>query len=167
MYLQNAGSNTAGRNKYESANNMADVGDKICEYIAKIATTTQSSNATSQFDTMAAQIKALTKAINKLTPGQKNDKNKNPNAGSAGTTASQRSQMTNLRNMGAYCHSYGFHPVGVDHTSTNCSWKTSKHKDNATWTNRMSSNTYWPVANRVALEQQEHATWKGKTVPTN
>ncbi len=32
-YEQNAGGGMAGRNHYESANQMADVGDKIREYI--------------------------------------------------------------------------------------------------------------------------------------
>jgi len=36
-YAQNAGGGTAGRNKYESANNMADIGDEIQEYIANLA----------------------------------------------------------------------------------------------------------------------------------
>ena len=36
-YRQNAGGGTAGHNKYESVNHMADFGDKICEYIANLA----------------------------------------------------------------------------------------------------------------------------------
>jgi hypothetical protein len=36
-YIQNSSSGTAGRNKYESANNMADIGNEIKDYIAKIA----------------------------------------------------------------------------------------------------------------------------------
>ena len=36
-YLQNSSSGTAGRNKYESANNMANIGDEIKDYIAKMA----------------------------------------------------------------------------------------------------------------------------------
>ena len=36
-YTQNAGAGTAGRNKYKSANNMADFGDEIRKYIANLA----------------------------------------------------------------------------------------------------------------------------------
>ena len=36
-YIQNSSSGTAGRNKYESANNMADIGNEIKDYIAKMA----------------------------------------------------------------------------------------------------------------------------------
>ena len=36
-YLQNSSSGATGRNKYESTNNMADIGDEIKDYIAKIA----------------------------------------------------------------------------------------------------------------------------------
>ena len=36
-YAQNAGGGTAGRNKYKSANHMADIGNKIREYIANLA----------------------------------------------------------------------------------------------------------------------------------
>ena len=67
-YVQNAGGGTAGRNKYESANNMEDIGYKIHEYIANLASAaadgaTQEHAAntmskTNQFDAMAAQIKA-------------------------------------------------------------------------------------------------------------
>jgi hypothetical protein len=69
--------------------------------------------------------------------------------------------------MGGYRHSHGFHPVGTGHDSKNCYWKTSKHNVNTTWSNHMGGCTYWPAAIRVAIEQQDHALWKGKTVPTN
>ena len=36
-YLQNSSSGMTGRNKYESANNMADIGEEIKDYITKIA----------------------------------------------------------------------------------------------------------------------------------
>jgi hypothetical protein len=36
-YKQTAGGGTAGCNKYKLANQLADYSDKICEYIAKIA----------------------------------------------------------------------------------------------------------------------------------
>jgi hypothetical protein len=69
--------------------------------------------------------------------------------------------------MGGYCHSHGFHPVGANHDSKNCNWKTTKLNNNATWNNRMGSSTYWPAVIRVAIEQKDHALWKGKSAPTN
>jgi hypothetical protein len=50
-YEQNAGGRTAGRNKYESANQLADYDDKIREYIAKIPSASASAanaNATTK-----------------------------------------------------------------------------------------------------------------------
>ena len=175
-YTQNAGGGTTGRNKYESANNMADIGDEIREYIANLASASagaaqeQAANTmgtTNQFDAMAAQIKALTEAVAKLTDTKEN---KDPNAGGGGEKKGGRMsrcpQETKLRNMGAYCHSHGFHPVGADHNSTTCSYKKPEHRNEATWGNRLGGNMYWPTAKRVAIEQQEHPTWKGKAAPT-
>ena len=177
-YAQNAGGGTAGRNKYESANNMADIGDEIREYIANLASAAadgaakeQAANTmgkTNQFDAMAAQIKALTDTVAKLVSKE----NKNPNVGGGGEKTgdrdreSRRPQATKLRNMGAYCHSHGFHPVGADHNSGTCSWKKAEHKNEATWGNRLGGDLYWPTAKRVAIEQHEHPTWKGKAPPT-
>ena len=175
-YAQNAGGGTAGRNKYESANQLADIGDEIREYIANLASASagaaqeQAANTmskTTQFDAMAAQIKALTDAVAKLSTAKEN---KDPNAGGGGgkngDRKSRRPQMTKLRNMGAYCHSHGFHPVGEDHNSANCSWKKSEHKTEATWANRLGGDMFWPSTKRVAIEQQQHPTWKGKAAPT-
>ncbi len=44
-YVMNAGGGTTGRNKYESANQLADYGEEIWEYIAKIAGVSASSQA--------------------------------------------------------------------------------------------------------------------------
>ena len=175
-YTQNSGGGTTGRNKYESANNMADIGDEIRDYIANLASASagaaqeQAANTMgtmNQFDAMAAQIKALTEAVAKLTDTKEN---KDPNAGGGGEKKggrmSRRPQETKLRNMGAYCHSHGFHPVGADHNSTTCSYKKPEHRTEATWGNRLGGNMYWPTAKRVAIEQQEHPTWKGKAAPT-
>ncbi len=43
-YIQNSSSGTTGCNKYESTNNMADIGDKIKDYIAKIASASVTNN---------------------------------------------------------------------------------------------------------------------------
>ena len=75
--------------------------------------------------------------------------------------------MKKLRNMGGYCHSHGFHPVGADHNSANCNWQKPGHNTAATWSNRLDGNTYWPLARRVAIEQHDHPAWKDKTAPTS
>jgi hypothetical protein len=96
-FLQNVDGNNSGRNRYESASNLANVGNKICEYIAKIATAAQgnNSNSNNQFEAVAAQIRAPTKTVSKLSPGQKiGDENKNPNTENYGSTKSRRPQMT-------------------------------------------------------------------------
>jgi len=176
-YVQNAGGGTAGRNKYESANNMADIGDGIREYITNLASTAadgatqeQAANTmskTNQFDAMAAQIKALTDTVAKLVASKENiDVNADGGGEKKRDRKSRHPQATKLRNMGAYCHSHGFHPVGADHNSTTCSWKKAEHKTDATWGNRLGGDMYWPTAKRVAIEQQEHPTWKGKAAPT-
>ncbi len=176
-YVQNAGGGTAGRNKYESANNMADIGDGIREYITNLASTAadgaaqeQAANTmskTNQFDAMAAQIKALTDTVAKLVASKENiDVNADGGGEKKRDCECRRPQATKLRNMGAYCHSHGFHPIGADHNSTTCSWKKAEHKTDATWGNRLGGDMYWPTAKRVAIEQQEHPTWKGKAAPT-
>ena len=119
---------------------------------------------TNELDAMAAQIKALTDTVAKLVSKE----NKNPNVGGGGEKTgdrdreSRRPQATKLRNMGAYCHSHSFHPVGANHNSTTCGWKRAE----ATWGNRLGGDMYWPTAKRVAIEQQEHPTWKEKAAPT-
>jgi hypothetical protein len=73
---------------------------------------------------------------------------------------------TKYRNMGVYCHSCGFHPVGLEHTSITCGFKRQKHDDNATWTNRgVDGSTLWPT--RVRDDQKNHASYAGKSAPTN
>jgi hypothetical protein len=96
-YKQNAGGGTAGRNKYKSANQLADYGNKIHEYIAKIASASTSAantnTTTNQFEAMAVQIKALTNAVTQLAATKENA---NPNAGGGyggGNRKSQHQQM--------------------------------------------------------------------------
>jgi hypothetical protein len=74
--------------------------------------------------------------------------------------------MTKPRNMGAYCWTHGFHPVGVTHDSKTCEFKKEGHRNDTTYSNRYEGNTYWPVAMRVAIDQQNHAAWKDKSKPT-
>ena len=158
-YKQNAGGSTTGHNKYKSANQMADYGNKICKYIAKIAGAAASNNTytgtTTQVNAIAAQIKALTNTVTKLAAA---NENMNPNIGGGGRGSgsgnkSRRLQMKMLRNMGGYCHSHGFHPVSINHDSTTCSYKKGDHKTKAKWTNCLGGDINWPTAKRVAIEQ--------------
>jgi hypothetical protein len=170
-YKQNAGGGTTGRNKYESANQLADYGNKIHEYIAKIASASASAanaNATTnQFKAMAAKIKALTNAVAQLAVTKENA-NPNTGRGAGGSDhESRRQQMKKVRNMGCYCHSHGLHPIGANHDSMMCKWQKGEHKTEAMWNNWLGSCMYWPTANGVAIEQQCHPTWKGKSAPTS
>jgi hypothetical protein len=176
-YKQNAGGGTAGCNRYESANQMADYGDEIREYIQQLASASAANNATdtaanvqatNKLTTMEAEIKKLTATIASMA-NKINGKNINPNSGESGggERDSRRPQMKKLRNMGAYCSLHGFHPVGLNHDSTTCNWKKPEHKIEATWCNRLGGDLYWPNAKRVAIEQQNHPSWNGKAAPTN
>ena len=168
-YEQNAGGGTAGRNRYESANHMADYGDKIREYIQQLASAGAASatDTKEKLSTMEAEIKKRTATIAAMATKLTNNENRDPNAGGAMGDRSRRPQMKKIRNMGAYCHSHGFHPVGADHNSTNCLWKKPEHNDAATWTNRLGGDMFWPSTKCVAIEQHDHPTWKGKSAPTN
>ena len=175
-YEQNAGGGTAGRNRYESANHMADYGNELREYIQQLASAGAASatdaaaniQTKDKLSTMEAEIKKLTATIAAMAMKLTNNENRDPNAGGGtGDRDSRRPQMKKLRNMGAYCHSHGFHPVGADHDSANCGWKKPDHNVAATWTNRLGGDMFWPSAKRVAVEQQDHHTWKGKSAPTN
>jgi hypothetical protein len=135
-YKQNARGGTARRNKYKSANQLADYGDKIREYITKIASasaSTANANATTnQFKAMAVQIKALTNAVTQLAA---TEENANPNAGGGyggGNCKSRHQQIKKVWNMGCYCHSHGFHPIGANHDSMTCKWQKGENKTKAT-----------------------------------
>jgi hypothetical protein len=72
------------------------------------------------------------------------------------------------RNMGGYCHSCGFHPVGPKHNRETCKQKTDGHVAMATWTKRGDNGCMnWPVVAKVKPSQQEHTSYKGKSAPTN
>ncbi len=114
---------------------------------------------------MEAEIKKLMAAIAQMA-NKSNGVNVNSNT-SSGDCKSRRPQNKKPRNMGGYCHSHSYHPVGAGHTSVNCSWKIDGHKDKATWTNTLGGDTFWPSAKRLAIFQQNHATWKGKSAPSN
>ena len=72
------------------------------------------------------------------------------------------------RNMGGYCYSCGFHPVGPKHDSETCTRKIDGHVAMATWTKWGEGGCMdWPVTAKVKPSQQEHISFKGKSAPTN
>ena len=171
VYEQNIGGGSTRGNNFESANQMADIGDELREWIQQIATTSankeQAANtqATEKISSMEVQIMKLTATIPQMAANMNNE-NINPNT-SSGDRESWRPQVKKEHNMGAYNQSHRFHPVGINHISATCSWKKVGHKDEATSTNRMGGDTFWPTAKRVAINQQNHATWKGKSASSN
>ncbi len=87
-YEQNAGGGTAGCNRYESANQMADHGDEIREYIQQLASASAANNATAtaaniqttnKMTTMEEKIKKLTATIASMAHKLNNNPNPNPN----------------------------------------------------------------------------------------
>jgi hypothetical protein len=144
----------AGCNNYDSTNNMANIGNKIKDYIAKNASASITNNdaVTNMYESnkskdakltvMAAQIKQLTAAIAKLsTINKTNKENVDPNRNCGCCTIEQ---MTKLLNMGAYCHTHGFHPAGPTHDSTTCQYKKKDgHQDTSTRSNHLNRLTYW------------------------
>ncbi len=140
--------------------------------MAKQAETTayknvQSNPFTRVLAEMAAQIKALTAAVTQFGATKENS---NPNAtrgNGGGDREIRRLHVNKLRNMGGYCSSHGFHPVGAGHNSKTCRCQKEEHNTEATWNNQLGGNMFWPTAMRVANKQQDHPTWKGKSAPTN
>ncbi len=126
-YKQNASGRTTGRNRYDSANQMADYGDETREYIqqlpsagaAKATDTAANIQIKVKLTSMEAEIKKLTTIIALMT-SKFNGKNINPNKKEHGSSEqnSRHPQRKTLRNMGAYCSSHGFHPVGLNSTTT-------------------------------------------------
>ena len=105
----------------------------------------------------------------KITNNRNLDPNSGASAGSSSNCVSREPKMKKIRNMGTYCSLHGFHPVGTNHDSVTCrnEWRKPEHNIAATWTNRLGGDTYWPSAKQVAIKQQDHPTWKGKSAPTN
>jgi hypothetical protein len=147
VYKQNTGGNSTQCNKYKSANQMANYGNKLREWIQQIASNCTNNEfavntqATKKIASMEAEIKKLTAAINQMANKSNNGKNVNPNK-SSGNCKGRRPQNKKQCNMGGYCHSHGYHPVGANHTSANCSWKKDGHKDEATSTNTLGGDTF-------------------------
>jgi len=143
----------------EQEEKLADMGDQIHEYIQQLTgakenvpppsnnTSNKSSDkAAKELNKRMSKIKDLLTTLtfaNKNRGGGANDnKNRDKDKDDQDTKTKKyrdrrdRAPMLIYRNMGAYCHSCGFCPIGKDHTSMTCQWKKANHNDNATWTNR-------------------------------
>jgi len=179
-------SNAIDKTKYNSSGNindestLADMGDELRDFIANITNAKGKENAppdnsNKEFDDMKKQMAELKTLLMNMS---KNNKDNNNGGGGGdkgdGKVKKDRSKYINdkpmekARNMGAYCHSCGYHPVGENHTSANCPYKRSGHDDNATWANRGTDGSKtWPREIRVREDQRSHATYKDKERPTN
>jgi hypothetical protein len=114
---------------------------------------------------------AVAKLTTKKSSAEQDSKDVNPNThgknrGNSGRTSS-KPQMETLCNMGAYCHSHGFHPVGHNHNSKRCTriWTTTR--------TMLLGPTEWRVActgtlpSVSLLNNKNDATWKEKAPTTN
>jgi hypothetical protein len=116
-YVQNSGGGSASCNNYESATNMAEIGDEIKEYIVKLTSASINNNDAlanirdtvhmkyMQINMLAMQLKLLTNTVALLAKSIKGvDENRDPNRGcSHGARGGQDKQLTKLHNMGGYC----------------------------------------------------------------
>jgi hypothetical protein len=135
---------------------MADHGDKIREYIQQLASASAANNATNtaaniqttdKLTMMEAEIKKLTATITSMATKINGNSNPNPNGkninpNSGAREGRQGHPFKKLRNMGAYCSSHGFHPIGIKHNSVACIYKKPEHKSKATWCNRLRGDMY-------------------------
>ncbi len=167
-YMQNSGG-TAGKMGYESANHMADVGNKIRKYIQDIASATVADKERTaelaaiiskvsrakdvQINSITTQIKLLTNTVALLSKSLANKENSGGGGNSGGRNGGNggglggRRKFCTIRDMGSYCWSHRHHPVGTKHGSNTCTNKKEGHKDDPTATNYMGGNNYWPREN--------------------
>jgi hypothetical protein len=186
---QNSGGKT-GKMGYESANHMADMGNKIRKYIQDIASATVSDKERTaenlaniskvsrakdvQIDSITAQIKLLINTVALLSKYLANKENNGSRGNDGGGNSSRgndrdsgglggKPRWNPTRNIGNYCWSCRHHPVGMKHDSNTCNFKKEGHRDDATATNRMGGNNFWLQENRVTPSQHNHASYKGKS----
>jgi hypothetical protein len=185
IYLNNAGG--ADKIKYDSTANvsedkLADLGDDLREFILTLQQSNISNNSTAttvtettanvkdaKYDAMTERMIAMEKMMEKMMAkmGEKKPNTTNTTAGDDKDEGKTRT-FKYPRNMGGYCHSCGYHPVGPKHDSETCNRKKEGHVATATWTKRGENGcTDWPVIAKVKPSQQEHTSYKGKSAPTN
>jgi hypothetical protein len=183
IYLNNAGK--ADKKKYESTANvsedkLADLGDELREFILTLqqsnnnnstgstTTDTTANVKEAKHDAMTERMMAMEKMMEKMMAKMATI----PDATSTTTGNDKNGGRTRTfkfpRNMGGYCHSCGFHPIGPKHDSETCKRKKEGHVATATWTKRGDNGCMdWPTAAKFKPSQQEHTPYKGKSAPTN
>jgi hypothetical protein len=168
-------------NVTEQEEKLADMGDEIREYIQQLtgakenvpppsnySSNTSSNKATNELNKRMLKIEelltTLTFANNKNRGGGGDDKDKDDKDRDKRKGRSCRNRdepETRHRNMGGYCHSCGFHPVGKEHMSETCGFKRREHDKDA------NGSVIWPNPWRVRDDEKTHASYAGKSAPTN
>ena len=101
--------------------------DQILALTTQVATLTRSIETLTQTITCLPAMQAVGGRDNKRVGGRKEEK---------GYTAT--------RNLGGYCWSHGWDPVGPKHCSRNCTRMKDGHKKEATGDNKMGGSTWQP-----------------------
>jgi hypothetical protein len=166
---------------------MADLNNKIQKYIQEIASTSVASNKKAakfaanistesrakeaQFQAMTAQIQALTNIVaiaakeNRGGGRGGNGGGGSGRGGRGGNGGGEGGKRTFkfTRNMGAYCHTHGHHPIGVNHTSATCTNKRDGHNNLPTADHHFGGSNFWPGLSKVKSSQHDHISYKGKS----
>ena len=182
IYLNNAGG--TDKPQFDRAANvsedaLADIGDDLREFILTLQQSNLSNNSTNttvtdttanvkddKYDAMTERMMAMEKMMKDMMKqlGAKDKAGEGKNGKDGGKTKGFKYP----RNMGGYCHSCGFHPIGATHDSNTCIRKKEGHVDTATWSNRGTNGCMdWPKEAKVKTSQQDHTSYKGKSAPTN
>jgi hypothetical protein len=184
IYLNNAGG--SDNTKYNSTNNvsedkLANLGDVLRKFILTLqqsnisnnSTTTTATDTTSnvkdaKFEAMTERMIAMEKMMEKMMTQMAAKPTTTITITGDDKNGGKTRTFKCPRNMGGYCHSCGFHPVGSKHNSETCTRKKEGHVATATWTKRGENGCMdWPVVAKVKPSQQDHTSYKGKSAPTN
>jgi len=92
---------------------------------------------TAQVATLTRSIETLKKTITCLPAMQQGGEQDNRRGGG-------RKEEKGAMNLGGYCWSYGWGPVGHKHCSENCTRARDGHKTGATGDNKMGGSTWQP-----------------------
>jgi len=144
-YTQNSGGGAAKTiRKYIQEIASTTVADKerTAELAANISDATKAKDA--QINIITMQIKLLTDTVALLSQSITNKEN-NGGGGVGGGSRGEPHEFKYTCNMGDYCWSHGYHPVGIKHDSSTCMHKKEGHQDAATATNRMGGDKFWPI----------------------
>jgi len=185
IYLNNAGG--ADKATYDSTANvsedkLADLGDEIREFILTLqqskindsnsnGTTisdTTSNVTDSKHDAMSERMMKMEQMMEKMMTQMSGKQKQTTTTQGEDKDGGKARAFKCPRNMGGYCYSCGFHPVGPKHDSETCTRKKDRHVATATWTKRGEGGCMdWPVTAKVKPSQQDHTSYKGKSAPTN